>query len=136
MQPESKNKYLKNSIIMFVASTLALAILILVWEGVATDYVVALVCVYGFGYSAQLLRQHLRKEVRYFSEEEVRKTKNRLIRSSVMSWLGSLIVLEIIMYFQDYPTIALLAFPVVSILLLGPILFFTIRKAKVLGLES
>ena len=121
---------------MFVAATLALAILILVWEGVATDYVVALVCVYGFGYSAQLLRQHLRKEVRYFSEEEARKTRNRLIKVSVMTWLGSSIVLEIIMYFQDYPIIALIALPIACILLLGPILFFSLRKPKASGLEG
>lgn len=114
---------------MFLISTiLILDILISGWKGRFDDYASIPVIIFGYGCSAYLLRRFYKKEVQQPSSEEVQKIKRRLIRVSLTTWIVSIILLEIIMYTQNYPSIGLILLPVLSSIVIGPLLFFVLRS--------
>jgi len=121
-------KHFKLSIIMFAASTFAAIILVFVWQGLTTDYLLLFACLYGYGYTAHLFRQYLQDERKGSCDQKMLTTKGKLVRYSFISWIGSILIIEIIMYEREFPLITLLLFPLISILILYPIWFYSLRR--------
>lgn len=128
MKEERSKKDIMGALYMFLVSTFLLVLLIVYWKGSSTDYFGVFGCLFGYGFSAHLLRRYYKKEERQLSGAEIEKTKRRLIRVSLITLVISIVVLEIVMYAQEYSSVALILFPILSAIVIGTVLFFSLRS--------